>query len=87
MKGYLLYDFQSIVHRARFYRAFFKITQFKGCEMKKIFIGISMLAILAISLYAGVLMSQEVRGTKTVCVYSDGSITTIDGMGICPATN
>ncbi|MDK9694703.1 MAG: hypothetical protein OEL19_10765 [Sulfurimonas sp.] len=55
--------------------------------MKKIFIGISMLAILAISLYAGVLMSQEVRGTKTVCVYSDGSITTIDGMGICPATN
>lgn len=58
-----------------------------GCEMKKIIMGVSMLAVLAVSLYAGVLMSSEIRGTKTYCYYSDGDIKVIDGMGICPATN
>ena len=55
--------------------------------MKKVFISVSMLAILAVSLYAGVLMSSQINGDKTYCHYSDGSIITIGGMGICPATN
>lgn len=55
--------------------------------MKKVFIGVSMLAILAVSLYAGVLMSSQINGDKTYCYYSDGDIKVIQGMGICPASN
>lgn len=55
--------------------------------MKKLFAGISVLAVLAASLYAGVLMSSEINGDKTYCYYSDGDIKVIQGMGICPATN
>ena len=55
--------------------------------MKKVFISVSMLAILAVSLYAGVLMSSQINGDKTYCYYSDGDIKVIQGMGICPASN
>jgi hypothetical protein len=55
--------------------------------MKKVFISVSMLAILAVSLYAGVLMSSQISGNKTYCYYSDGDIKVIQGMGICPASN
>ncbi|MEA2028087.1 MAG: DEAD/DEAH box helicase family protein [Campylobacterota bacterium] len=34
-----------------------------------------------------VLTSTEIRGTKIYCYYSDEAITTINGMGTCPATN
>lgn len=36
---------------------------------------------------AAVLMSSEIRGTKTYCYYSDGDVQVINGMGICPAMN
>jgi hypothetical protein len=55
--------------------------------MKKVLLGVVAIATLAISLYAGVLMSSEIRGTKTYCYYSDGDVQVIDGMGICPSTN
>lgn len=55
--------------------------------MKKLLLGVSVLAVLAVSLYAGVLMSSQINGDKTYCHYSDGSIITISGMSICPATN
>lgn len=55
--------------------------------MKKVLLGIFAIATLAISLYAGVLTSSKISGTKTYCYYSDGDIKVINGMGICPATN
>jgi len=55
--------------------------------MKKIILGFFVLVALSISLYSAVLQSSEISGTKTYCYYSDGSITVINGMGICSATN
>ena len=55
--------------------------------MKKVLLGVVAIATLAISLYAGVLTSSEICGTKTYCYYSDGDVQVINGMGICPATN
>jgi len=55
--------------------------------MKKVLFGVLALVSLVGSLYAGVLMSTQINGTKTYCSYSDGGIIVIDGMGTCPATN
>lgn len=55
--------------------------------MKKILFGTCIVIALAVSLYAGVLTGTNISGNKTYCYYSDGAITVIDGMGICPATN
>lgn len=55
--------------------------------MKRMLFGAFALVVLSVSLYAGVLMSSEIKGTKTYCYYSDGDIQVINGMGICPATN
>ena len=55
--------------------------------MKKLFLGIFVLAVLSVSLYASVLMSSQINGDKTYCYYSDGDIKVIQGMGICPASN
>jgi len=55
--------------------------------MKKIIFAVLTITTLAVSLYAGVLMSTQINGTKTYCHYSDGGILVIDGMGTCPATN
>ena len=59
----------------------------KGSHMKKLFLGIFVLAVLSVSLYASVLMSSQINGDKTYCYYSDGDIKVIQGMGICPASN
>jgi len=55
--------------------------------MKKVLFGVLALFSLVASLYAGVLMSTQINGSKTYCSYSDGSVIVIDGMGVCPATN
>lgn len=55
--------------------------------MKKFVMVLIGVGILAVTAFAGVLMKQETRGTKTICYYSDGSVATINGMDVCPATN
>jgi len=55
--------------------------------MKKVLFGVLALVGLVISLYAGVLTGSEINGNKTYCYYSDGGVSVINGMGICPATN
>lgn len=55
--------------------------------MKKVVLGFLALTAIVTMVSAGVLMSSEIKGTKTYCYYSDGDIRVINGMGICPATN
>ncbi len=55
--------------------------------MKKITISLIAITILAVSAYGAVLMSSSISGNNVYCYYSDGSVSVIDGMGVCPATN
>ena len=55
--------------------------------MNKILLGVFAIITFSVSLYAGVLTSSEIKGTKTYCYYSDGDIKVIDGMDVCPTTN
>lgn len=55
--------------------------------MKKVILGFLALTAIITIVSAGVLTGSEISGTKTYCYYSDGDVTVINGMGICPATN
>ena len=55
--------------------------------MKKTLFGIFIAAVLAVSLYAGVLTGQSQNGINTICYYSDGGVINAGVGGVCPATN
>jgi len=53
--------------------------------MKKIILGISAIAVFAISAYAfGTLTGSQTSGLNKICFYSDGSAITVKSYQICP---
>jgi hypothetical protein len=56
--------------------------------MKKVLIGISIIAILATSVYAfGTLTGSQTSGLNKICFYSDGTAVNVKSYEICPVSN
>jgi len=56
--------------------------------MKKVLLGISVVALLATSVYAyGALTGSQTNGLNKICFYSDGSAITVKAYEVCPVSN
>ena len=55
--------------------------------MKKVLLGISVIALFATSVYAyGVLTGSQTNGLNKICFYSDGSAITVSSASVCPVS-
>jgi len=56
--------------------------------MKKVLLGVSIVAVLATSVYAfGTLTGSRTSGLNKICFYSDGSAITVSSASVCPVSN
>lgn len=56
--------------------------------MKKVLLGVSIVAVLATSVYAyGTLTGSKTSGLNKICFYSDGSAITVKSYEVCPVSN
>jgi len=56
--------------------------------MKKVLLGVSIVALLATSVYAyGTLTGSQTNGLNKICFYSDGSAITVGSASLCPLSN
>ncbi len=56
--------------------------------MKKVLLGVSIVAVLATSVYAfGTLTGSQINGLNKICFYSDGSAITVSSASVCPVSN